>query len=469
MKKRTISVLVALAPLWACQPDEPGMAGRDAITIQDGLTGGSANSKRWVVETATLKPASNSNAIDITNLANVQDDEFVFQTAGGQRKLKLEWKLRNDIKAEATSGKEALLDFYRSPRSNELTIQDNGEISSDDSNLKISWVSENKVRVQLSKGTTELAMELTPENMANSTMTSSLQFNKISEISGVGMEQAAGFTGSMASNSLYIAYKSLEEGGNFPERVLRFDLASKAFQEVMDFVHPDFVTKELHIINDELKVVGAQFVNTYSLDLEQPPTSVPHGLKLTRYGSTVVDNEVYLFGGDLNGLNGNKIYRHDQATGQLTEVGILPEPRYWAHGEMVDGKLFVFGGRQSFTTEQAEDDIFAWDAATGATNTYKLPESYHRTFAARKDHRIFVAGQQNVPPDTVDGQPVFPTKTAFGYFDTRDNTFHSLSSSLAGTSASSVYGLTIVEDHIYVLYGNPKQQIFSVYEASLEE
>lgn len=459
-------MVLAVATFWACQPEEPGITVTDPVMVQDKLSGG-ASTTRWVVKNATLKPSGSTGAIDISNLANIRDDEFVFR-ASGQKAVTMQWKLRNDINADATSAKDALLDFYLSPLSKDLSIQANGELVAHD-NLKILFLAEDKLKASMQKDGAELSMELVPETVDHSIMVSTLQFNKISEISGKGLEQAAGFTGSMASNSLYIAYKSLEDGGNYPERVLRFDLASKTFQEAMDFVHPDFVTKELHIINNELKVVGAQFVNSYSLDLQQVPTSVAHGLTLTRYGSTVVDNNVYIFGGDINALGANKIYKHDQVTGQLAEVGTLPEPRYWAHGEMVDGKLYVFGGRQSFVTEQAEDDIFAWDAATGATSTYKLPESYHRTYAARKDHRIFVAGQQNVPPDTVDGQPFYPMKTAFGYFDTHDNTFYSLSSSLAGTSAGSVYGLTIVEDHIYVLYGNPKQEMFSLYEASLEE
>jgi hypothetical protein len=266
----------------------------------------------------------------------------------------------------------------------------------------------------------------------------------------------------MASNSLYFAYKAIE-GAN-PERVVRYDIDDGTFTTI-DFINTDFVTKELHIINDELKVVGARFVNTYPLDLSHAPVSVPHNLVLTRYGSTVVDDNVFLFGGDLaTPSNANKIYQHDQVSGQLKEVGALPEPRYWAHGEIVDGMLYVFGGRQTFVDPVAEDDIFVHNMETGENQTLKLPKPMHRTFAARVGHLIYMAGTRDMP----DPDPALSTvETTFGVFDTRTNTFTVIPSTLDLTGKKTVFGLTIVGDKLFVLYGTWGDGTFKIYRTSL--
>jgi len=278
----------------------------------------------------------------------------------------------------------------------------------------------------------------------------------------------------MASNALYFAYKAFDGATSNlnPERIVRYDINDGTFT-TRDFINVDFVTKELHIINDELKVVGARFVNTYPLDLASGPVSVPHNLTITRYGSTVVDNNVFLFGGDLNytaadspGPNADKIYQHDQASGQLIEVGQLPEPRYWAHGEIVDGKLYVFGGRQAFITDTGEDDIFVHDMATGENQTLKLPMPIHRTFAARLGHLIYVGGQVYIP----NADPALSTiETKFGVFDTHTNSFTMIPTTLNFSGQTTIYGMTIVNSDLFILYGTVNVPTFKIYRAHLAD
>lgn len=469
MKK--ITILLIISVLAACTDIGP----QTEATVLNQLTSG--NSRSWKIESATLN--ATVGELSITNLANVNDDEFVF-TAGSSAtsSVQLNWNIRNQVRASATTSKEALLDYYLSKLTRTLTIQPNGSITSDDPNLSIEMKSNNQVSVQYQFGSSAFDLVLVPSG-ETTFVPPTLNFQFVTDIEGtaIGLEQAAGFTGSMASNCLYFAYKAFDGATTetHPERVVRYDIDNGTFT-TSNFINVDFVTKELHIINDELKVVGARFVNTYPLDLGSAPVSVPHNLTLTRYGSTVVDDNVFIFGGDLlfstasppvmTGPNADKVYRHDQVTGQLTEVGTLPEPRYWAHGEIVDDKLYVFGGRQAFvmSPDPGEDDIFVHDMTTGQNQIFKLPAPMHRTYAARYGHLIYVAGYREFP----NADPALAyIETTFGVFDTRKNTFTVIPNTLDFSGKKTVFGMTIVGDKLYILYGVWGSPTFTIYRTSL--
>lgn len=462
---RKIALALLFAGLVGCQNNDEEVT---QASVMDQLTAG--GSRSWKIESATLQ--NGSDALTITGLANVKDDEFVFSAASAGS-AKLNWNIRNQVRATATTTQEALLDYYLSGLERALTVQSDGTISSDDPNLAISRGTNGTFSVQYQMSGSQLFLELTPVvSTAAVPALLSLEFITDIETTSIGLEQAAGFTGSMASNSLYLSYRA-SLGGTpnvVPERVIRYDMDDGTFT-TRDFINPDFVTKEIHIINDELKVVGAQFVNSYPLDLSSDPVSVPHNLTITRYGSTVVDDNVFLFGGDLSfpgpdqpGPNADKIYRHDQATGQLHEVGTLPEPRYWAHGEIVDGKLYVFGGRQAFISDQAESDIFVHDMTTGENRALTLPTPMHRTFAARYGHLIYVAGYRDIP----NADPALSTiETTFGVFDTHTETFTVIPSTFTFAGKETIFGLTIVGDQLYALVGTWGVTTFSIYRAPL--
>ncbi len=460
---KNILIIAVLGLLASCNSEESTESKGNTILTQ--LTNGASSSKSWKIETAVLKNTSTSGNIAISSLANVKDDEMVFRGSNSATNLaaNLEWKTRNDIRMNATQEKQALLDYYLSSSSYQLTIQSNGKISTSDPNLQIDVIAENKVSLVYKKAAIALQLNLIPSAQTKSQEQSTLAFEKISDITGNGLEQAAGFTGSMASNSLYLAYRDQAVAGQFHEDVIKFDLASGTTKS-QSFYQSDFVTKEIHIINDQLKVVGAQNVHTYSLNLDKDVTTSSHGLILTRFGSTVVDNNIFLFGGNLQAV-ADDIYAHDQTTNTLSSVGKLPEQRFWAHGEIVDGKLFVFGGRQEFSSDIAEDDILVWDVTSGQKSSYKLPKPMHRTFASRYQHFIIVGGQREVINPTSN---VGEIETSFGVFNTHDNTFTVLPSNLSGLGKNSIFGLTTIDSTLYILYGSYNSATFSLHKASLE-
>ncbi|MBL7850116.1 MAG: hypothetical protein JNN04_04385 [Cyclobacteriaceae bacterium] len=464
---KNIIVALLFSALLGCQSQDP----LTRVNVLNELTSGSSRS--WKIESATLTNSAATGELSVTSLANVSDDEFVFSICPDVNVVLLDWKIRNQVRASATTANDVLLDYYVSSLCSSLTIQNDGSITSDDPNLSVTRKPNGRLSVQYLMNGAQFNMDLGPAG-ETTFVPATLDFEFLTDIvsTDIGLEQAAGFTGSMASNSLYLAYRASAISGIQPERVVRYDMDDGTFT-TRDFFNSDFVTKELHIINDELKVVGAKFVNTYPLDLASDPVSVPHNLTITRYGSTVVDDNVFLFGGDLlypagspgtPGPDADKIFRHDQASGQLHEVGALPEPRYWAHGEIVDGNLYVFGGRKAFITETAEEDIFVHDMSSGKNRILKLPTPMHRTFAARYGHLIYVAGYRENP----NADPALTTiDTTFGVFDTHTGTFTVIPNTLALSGKKTVFGLTIVGNSLYALIGTWGVTTFSIYRVAL--
>ena len=159
---KNILVIAVLYLLASCNSEESTESKGNTILKQ--LTNGVSSSKSWKIETAVLKNTSTSGNIAISSLANVKDDEMVFRGSNNSTNFaaNLEWKTRNDIRMNATLEKQALLDYYLSSSSYQLTIQSNGKISTSDPNLQIDVIAENKVSLVYKKAAIELQLNLIP-------------------------------------------------------------------------------------------------------------------------------------------------------------------------------------------------------------------------------------------------------------------------------------------------------------------
>jgi hypothetical protein len=102
------------------------------------------------------------------------------------------------------------------------------------------------------------------------------------------------------------------------------------------------------------------------------------------------------------------------------------------------------------------------DMTSGETQTLKLPAPMRRTFTARYKHFIVVVGQGSA---TLNNS--WAIETTFGVFDTHTNKFTIIPSSFNSISQDSIFGLTVVDDKVYVLYGTYEKSTFSIYRASL--
>jgi len=221
----------------------------------------------------------------------------------------------------------------------------------------------------------------------------------------------------------------------------------------------DFVTKRIHVLEDEIMVVGGSFINTYNDRISRDPVSVEHGEQLTRFGSFIYDSELYIFGGDLGVHDADKVKKWNASEGLFEVVATLPEPRYWTNGEVVGDYLYIFGGQQVFSSATfGENEIFVMDLQDFSIETLSLPENYNRVFTATIGTNIFVAGQVWRDENII---------TRMGIFDTRDHSFREVTFNLNDTWVSSVYGLTSVGDRLYVIHGDSDDGNFRLFELIL--
>ncbi len=263
---------------------------------------------------------------------------------------------------------------------------------------------------------------------------------------------ATGMIGSSAENSLYIAMR--EDVQNSAERILKINLATNNITEKL-FDQGDFVTKRLHIRGNQLIVIGGQYVNTYNLDLSGgDPTSVSHGITLSRFGMTVLNDNAYIIGGDLNETEDVEILSWNIETETLTEFSSLPETKFHSDGTIVNDNLYVFGGSLTFA-----------DPYTASTTAYKIninnPSSVETfeidqaivvAFVRRFQNLIYVAGQTSIID--ANGQ-ITGFNPIVGVYNTSDNTYQELNTNLTNTSGlDTIHQMCIVNGKMYIIFGN---------------
>ncbi len=275
-----------------------------------------------------------------------------------------------------------------------------------------------------------------------------LAFEELTELPDINLNQAPGFLGDENSSTLIIASRQFNpETGFDAEKIAKYDASGNLISQIY-FDQTDFVTKQLHIVNDELVVVGGLFVNKYDLDLNSAPESRPHLFSMSRFGSIAYQDEIYLWGGDLNEVFSDRMYKYDDDLGLFFELAQLPTPKTWAHGEVYDDRIYIFGGQQEFQDTQPEDIIYVYDIGDTAVATLNLPRPVSRTFTASHNNLIYVAGQEtDTDPETED-LDIF-----FGVYDPVNFTFTEIETDLSDDGFATVFGMTVLGDGLYVIYG----------------
>lgn len=294
--------------------------------------------------------------------------------------------------------------------------------------------------------------------------TAFLAFEEIAVIGGFNLRQATGFLGSAEHDALFIAHRENNPRTGFSsEKVIRYDLATgdAVFRY---FDREDYITKRLHIKNNELVVIGGSFLNTYSIDLEENLTNVIHGLSLTRFGSALYNDDIYVWGGDINQENSDKVYRWNEADQAFDIVATLPGPKTWAEGEIIDGRLYIFGGRTEFESIEAQDEIYIVDLETGVTATQRLPGPVSRTFTVENAGVIYVSGHISDSNPSTQDLNIF-----FGIYNPSVGLFNEFTTNLSDEGFLSVNAMTRIENKVYVLYGHALDDnaLMSIMEAEI--
>ena len=428
------------------------------ITTQSLVNG---NGQTWKITKAQL--TNSSGVIDISNNFNVIDDEFKF--SGNSNALALQWRIGEDINYQGINSKETLLDYYLSPKDYDLSfIENNGNgITSRDKNFTFTILDNNSINAELNfpDENTSLNLTLTPKTLVDyaKPRTGDIAFEESFTFKSSGIYlYAPGMIGSDSDNSLFIATRedAANNGDNSPERIIKYSFENEKMSDHL-YYNSDWVSKQLHIINNQLIVIGGKYVNTYNLDIETDPISVPHGKSFTRFGMSVQNDKAYITGGefipigdnDIDIINANKIYAWDINNQSLSEVIELPETRFWARSAIINNKIYVFGGIKHLVGfEEPQNTIYIADLNNNNIETIEMDRAIDVTYVDKYFNLIYIAGTIDLLGLT--------TTPVLGVFDTRTNQYQELSHNLDLKPHSAIHGMCVFNDKIHVIYGDAK-------------
>lgn len=412
-------------------------------------------SKTWRINQATL--TNGNSQIDITQNFNVIDDEFIF--GGTTENGTLEWRKGYDIKTNASNIQETLSDKYVSSIVTSFSYQDGSStiVEADFGSCTFQINEDNTVNATITNDDNTVfdftIVEKTQSDYASASQTG-LNFSPDFTFESNSIDShAPGMIGSYADNSFFIVTREddLNTGSGSPERVLKFDISSNTVTENL-FYQDDFVSKQLHIIDNQMIAIGGQYVNTYDLNISGDPTSFNHGKSLSRFGISVLDNDVYIIGGDLNDVEGDKIFKWNLNSQTLTEFATLPEPRSGARGTIVNDNMYVFGGSETFFGGTPTNTIYKVDINNSSSiETFQMNQAINFTFVQKFQNLIYVAGRIEVR----DGSgTTIGRESTIGVFNTLDNTYQELTSNLTNVSGfDTIHQMCIFNGKMYIVYG----------------
>lgn len=486
---RATAIIAAMLLLWGCDDEQPTVQqaeNKEEIAAKTWQAISGSNENVWRIAQARLFNAAATSGIDISSAFNVKDDEFEFILPDADQRADLLqqegvliWRQGYSIHAGAASAEQALQDHYFSPRSFSfgLSADDPNMIMSQAGDFSLAPAGDNKLEGEIKLGDGQrLMVSLVPKTAEDyKRAPASLSFRPLSTIRSYYISQAPGLIGSNSQNSLYLGHKEYVEEVQpnltvtriESEKIIKFNLSTQE-QVVKTIPHQDMNTKELQIVDNKLIVIGGAYANTYPMNLAAAPESASHGLSLSRHGSTTLNNEVYIIGGGHRDVNSDKVYRWNNASNSLEEFATMPAPRVWADGEIVNNKLYIFGGQTTFSDAPAESTIFIYDLEAKSWETLELPEAINITYAVRHQNLIYLAGR--IDRDMNNDDNVEKFDTAFGVFDTRTNSYQELTASLEFPhSYSTIAQLAIVNDKLYVIHGlfNGINEEFTIQVADL--
>ncbi len=458
-------------------PDPAEELAAERQNTLDQLT--NTDKKVWKITEAIL--TNSKGTIDISTNFNVIDDEIifinsVFESSKTDFNGTLEWRTGNIINTLGSTLEETLLDYYESPAkfAFDFVGDSSVDLESASAGFTFTYVDENTITGTLTgEETATIAISLAPKTASDYVQipTAPLNFtHAFTYASNAVAGFAPGMVGSNSSNSIFIVTREGDmrgETGINPERVTRFDINSSNQTDKL-FFQSDFVSKQLHIIDNKLKVVGGQYINTYDQNLVLEPTTESYDgeIFLSRHGSAVLNDEIYIVGGSLDGTQtmGDEIFKWDDINANLSTSATMPETRSGARAEIVQNKIYVFGGTEEFVGQQAKNTIYIYDFETTTLTIEELPVGLHFTYTGKQENLIFVAGQIKSFTDDADGDGIideFITQSDIepyvGVYDTNTNTFTELQTDLNSPEFETIHSMAIINGKMYVLYGQSEE------------
>ena len=188
------------------------------------------------------------------------------------------------------------------------------------------------------------------------------------------------------------------------------------------------------IINDQVEVIDLAD-NSVSLSTPNPTPGRAAGI-------ADWEGKFYSFGG-LTSTNtySNKLSSFDPVTETWTTLADMPVATE-TKGEIVEGKLYVFGGYNGMALTQ----IMRYDIATDVWETIgTMPTTISAHAATVIGSKIWLAGD-------------FANLTSLAYFDTADESFHVVTSNMNSRRHAAAEG---IDNQLIVIGGNTASNISS--------
>lgn len=500
--KRFSTLLLALVII-ACTNDETSNETEssdntltEALTI---LTDG--DTKTWVIEEAILTNGSLETGLDITSSLNVTDDRFIFSTEVlnneglSNENASVLWKQREVINWEAASAQELFKDFYASDVSIGLEInEDNPATFRAFEGLQdFTIVGSETITgvIQPASGVT-LQVTLRPfTDQDNSTIPTSLDFTEVASfiLDGSG---TIGCTSSALTNTIYFSERPnnvLEGCDPFndirprAENLYTFNISTGIFEKLIFCQPSGFVTKELEVIDGDLVSLSSATMNTYPLDLSQEPefsflefNAIQQ--TFSRQGTATLENDIYVIGGNITfdyvteeEAISNTVFKFNTITNSLELVTTMPSTKFFSDGEIIDNKLYIFGGINSINDWSngildSEDHIYIYDFQTDTWTTEFLPEPIFDTFTARYQDLIYIGGNSRL--DTNNDGTIDDLIEHLAVYNTSTGEVSSIPYTLGSTAYGTFRQITILGNKIYLLVGSGRDEgQYKLFEAIL--
>ncbi|GAA0715027.1 hypothetical protein GCM10009430_08920 [Aquimarina litoralis] len=452
-------------------PEETG----DITNTLEILTGDSQ--KTWRIESARITTEGKSGSFDISNESNVKDDVFIFSTAivdnpdVSEVQLSVIWKQREAVNWNATSIEELYKDVYEKEISFGLQILGtNANTFIGFSGLFDFTVTNDTItgKIKVAEG---VFLEITLKPGLETVITEipnelSLTETGFYNIEGYGI----GMTGSNEQNSLYISRRGEIDFDCSTaarlEEIIEYNLISGEFVSKSFCQTSGFFNKEPEIIDGQLVVVASNAFNKYSLDLANDPISTDNGIEtrvFSRHKTASFDQDIFVLGSTLDVGGGDelsdKLYKYNVSSEQITEESNLPESLFSADAEIVDNKLYLFGGSSDHAEANSRNTVHTYDMNTNNWESFTLPKAVNRTFAARYHHLIYVAG------NLVENNEL---QSFFGVFNTIDNTFTEISLDFGIADIGVIRQLTIVRNKMIIVVDDTTGASIKLFETELD-
>ena len=314
-----------------------------------------------------------------------------------------------------------------------------------------------------------------------------LNFEEFTTITGTLQGTDMGFAGNNDTDELFFVSRE-KINNDWLEIMVKYDVSNGTSQELQSKMIGG-ATRFIHILNGEVKVIGNVGISTYPMDLSTIPYIQPHYRAFTRLGSVVRNGEMYVIGSDQSngwtkngefgnpdpdGILSNKIRKWNQSNSTFEVVATMPGSKTWVSAEVVNDKLYVFGGQEQFENTDPQSSIFAYDFRTNSFETFEMPEPVSWTFTSTYKGIIIVAGQlgegraERIPG--VDRE-LIDRDIFFQVYDPSTNTFTEIEHNLSDNGYNTIHDLTIVDNEVFVIYGDASvnnPNVWTIQKATID-